>query len=68
VSDIAAQGHRDNRLLAAMPPDAFALLERDLDQVSLKHGALNRANQSAPSTSRKVVSFRLRSSSEMAVA
>jgi CRP-like cAMP-binding protein len=39
VSDIAAQGHRDNRLLAAMPPDAFALLERDLDQVSLKHGA-----------------------------
>src|SRR5947207_9085426 len=40
LSDIPAQGHRDNRLLAAMPPDIFALLERDLSQLSLKQGAV----------------------------
>jgi CRP-like cAMP-binding protein len=36
---MAAQGHRDNRLLAAMPPDTLARLESNLDQVSLKQGA-----------------------------
>jgi hypothetical protein len=39
VSDIAAQDHQDNHPLAAMPPDAFALLEQDLNRTSLKQGA-----------------------------
>jgi CRP-like cAMP-binding protein len=37
--DTAAKGHRDNRLLAALPPDTLALLDRDLKQVSLQQGA-----------------------------
>jgi CRP-like cAMP-binding protein len=40
LADTAAQGHRDNRLLAALPPDTLALLERDLKQVSLQRGAI----------------------------
>jgi CRP-like cAMP-binding protein len=36
----AAQRHRDNRLLAALPPDTLALLDRDLKQVSLQQGAI----------------------------
>jgi len=36
----AAQGHRDNRLLAALAPDTLALLDRDLRQVSLGQGAI----------------------------
>jgi CRP-like cAMP-binding protein len=40
LADTAAQGHRDNRLLAALPPDTLALLERDLRQVSLEQGAI----------------------------
>jgi len=40
LADTEAQGHRDNRLLAALPPDTLALLERDLRQVSLQQGAI----------------------------
>jgi CRP-like cAMP-binding protein len=40
LADTAAQGHRDNRLLAALPPDTLALLDRDLRQVSLQQGAI----------------------------
>jgi CRP-like cAMP-binding protein len=36
----APQGHRDNRLLAALPPDTFALLHQDLRRVSLEPGAI----------------------------
>src|SRR5438132_6338290 len=32
------QGHRDNRLLAAMSPETLALLSRDLKQISLAAG------------------------------
>jgi CRP-like cAMP-binding protein len=40
MADAAAKRHRDNRLLAALPPDTLALLERDLRQVSLQQGAI----------------------------
>jgi CRP-like cAMP-binding protein len=40
LADTAAKGHRDNRLLAALPPDTLALLDRDLRQVSLQQGAV----------------------------
>jgi CRP-like cAMP-binding protein len=40
LADTTAQGHRDNRLLAALPPDTLALLDRDLRQVSLQQGAI----------------------------
>jgi len=40
LASAAAQGHRDNRLLAALPPDTLALLGRDLKQVSLQQGAI----------------------------
>jgi CRP-like cAMP-binding protein len=40
LADTATQGHRDNRLLAALPPDTLALLGRDLRQVSLQQGAI----------------------------
>jgi len=40
LAHTAAQGHRDNRLLAALPPDTLALLDRDLRQVSLQQGAI----------------------------
>src|SRR5262249_6174372 len=36
----AAQDHRDNRLLASLPPDTLGLLERDLRHVSLEQGAI----------------------------
>jgi len=39
VSDGLMQGHRENRLLAALPAETFALLGRDLRQVSLAQGA-----------------------------
>jgi CRP-like cAMP-binding protein len=35
-----AEGHRGNRLLAAMPPNTLALLEPDLRKVSLEAGAV----------------------------
>jgi CRP-like cAMP-binding protein len=35
-----AEGHRDNRLLAAMSPNTLALLEPDLRKVSLEQGAV----------------------------
>jgi CRP-like cAMP-binding protein len=34
------QGHRDNPLLAALPPDTLALLDQDLKQVSFQQGAV----------------------------
>jgi CRP-like cAMP-binding protein len=37
---IVAQGHRDNRLLAALPPDILALLDGDLRRVSVEPGAI----------------------------
>jgi CRP-like cAMP-binding protein len=40
LATAAAQGHRDNRLLAALPPDTLALLAGDLKQVSLQQGAI----------------------------
>lgn len=35
-----SQGHRDNRLLAALSAEALGSLERDLRQVSLQHGTV----------------------------
>jgi CRP-like cAMP-binding protein len=40
LADTTAQGHRDNRLLAALPADTLALLGRDLKQVSFQQGAI----------------------------
>ena len=40
MADTAAKTHRDNRLLAALPPDTLALLERDLKHVSLQQGEI----------------------------
>jgi CRP-like cAMP-binding protein len=40
VPDTEAQDHRHNRLLAALPPDTLALLDRELRQVSLERGAV----------------------------
>jgi CRP-like cAMP-binding protein len=40
LADTKAQGPRDNRLLAALPPNTLALLGRDLIQVSLQQGAI----------------------------
>jgi CRP-like cAMP-binding protein len=40
LADTAAKRHRDNRLLAALPPDTLALLDRDLKQVSFQQGAI----------------------------
>jgi CRP-like cAMP-binding protein len=38
LAEIANQDHRDNRLLAALPPEALAMLDRDLKHVSLSQG------------------------------
>jgi CRP-like cAMP-binding protein len=38
LGNAALQGHRDNRLLAALPSDALALLASDLRQVSSRRG------------------------------
>jgi hypothetical protein len=40
MADAAAKRRRDNRLLAALPPETLALLDRDLRQVSLQQGAI----------------------------
>ena len=40
MTTAAAQGHRDNRLLAALPADTLELLGRELKQVSLQQGAI----------------------------
>lgn len=40
MGEPGAEGHRDNRLLAAMPPNTLALLEPDLRKVSLEAGAV----------------------------
>jgi CRP-like cAMP-binding protein len=40
LADTGTQGHRGNRLLAALPPDTLALLDRDLRQVSLQQGTI----------------------------
>jgi CRP-like cAMP-binding protein len=39
LADSVAQGHRDNRLLAAMSAEALALMGRDLREISLAQGA-----------------------------
>jgi len=38
LADVLTQGHQDNRLLAALPQDAFAAMSRELRQVSLAQG------------------------------
>jgi CRP-like cAMP-binding protein len=38
LAEVSTQGHQDNRLLAALPQDAFATMSRDLRQVSLAQG------------------------------
>ena len=40
MADGAAQGHQDNRLLAALSPQTLALMSRALRQVSLAQGTL----------------------------
>jgi CRP-like cAMP-binding protein len=40
LAETASQGHRDNRLLASLPPPTFAILERGLKQVSLPQGQI----------------------------
>jgi CRP-like cAMP-binding protein len=40
LGEPGAKGHRDNRLLAAMPLNTLALLEPDLRKVSLEAGAV----------------------------
>jgi CRP-like cAMP-binding protein len=40
LAETVAQGHRDNRLLAALPSETLANLDRDLKHVSIKQGAV----------------------------
>ncbi|MEJ2379548.1 MAG: Crp/Fnr family transcriptional regulator, partial [Pseudolabrys sp.] len=38
MTDSLAHGHRDNRLLAALPPEMLVQMEDDLQQISLPRG------------------------------
>ena len=40
MADPARHDHRGNRLLAALPPETLATLDRDLKQVSIAQGAV----------------------------
>jgi len=40
LAETSRHDHRGNRLLAAMPPDTLAILDRDLTQVSIAQGAV----------------------------
>jgi hypothetical protein len=42
VAEVSTQGHQGNRLLAALPQDAFAAMSRELRQVSLAQGKSRR--------------------------